>query len=1060
MDSKIELRVLAPDANKKGDLFGRLMADLFIALGYETPRLNIHKSGREIDLTAVHRFEPKQAVAECKALAEPAGGAALNKFVGAMDAERAEGVDTIGYFISLSGFTQTAIAQEANRRTAIHLLDSEQIVRELIRGRIVVPVERATETAGRCCSAHDHLEIDSVFELLAHDLGWIWAIFYTKEKLRTSFVLVHSDGTLLAPELASMIINSDLHISGELKNLSCLNQYSSSKVLSLAQSEKVMEAYRTYLAEECGYIHLDGLPADSDVGSRRMKIENLFIPLYVDVDPDLFPLNYDDLYSISKSSHVSSLDSSSMLVSELGIIPPFNKNSEDNQVATHEAVIAEDDDDEEIVRESIGKVLQFTKRLAILAAPGGGKSTLLKRIAIAYSHQDRRSLVNDELPSREWLPLFFRCRELRGLARGSFAELIDGLAEREPIRIHKEHFRLLVDQALLNGRAILLIDGLDEISDPGDRASFVCTIRSALLAYPHTAVIISSREAGFRHVASHLAATCLVVKLSQFDRFDIERLSVAWHSEVVGKNDRVRSDAVELARTISGNDRIFRLACNPLLLTTLFLVRRWVGSLPTRRAVLYAKAVEVLLMTWNTEGHDPIRDDEALPQLCYIAHSMMSMEVERISRRKLAMLLLESRKMLPAELGYVKGSVDEFIHRIEDRSSLIMMTGHDIENGQLEEFFEFRHLTFQEFLTAKAVVNGWYANKKEEDKLVDVLRPMLMNPKWSEVVPLAAALSGKEAETLIKYLSDSLDQPRSQEEDDVESEYLFNALARCLADEATANPETVLKALHSLVRNCFGMLPSTLRPIYDGRYGDSLARVIEQWFLDTDENIGAMSILLQTAVEAKYLKLSTHFNPTSVAQDFLVMMNDEKLLQRCSGAVGIVALLNRGSRVRNEVLSHSVCEQLAEACSTLLYSSDNREQYLGGWILYILGRLDQWSVFIKPDLLSRVLTLSAKDPKSALVSTFLAQNFPDRAAMEDFLGVGAETAKEILSFLQLDIEKRDEIDVRQMTMALVYAWYTRSVDDVLLKEICRELLELDHYETRHVDHLLRIINAT
>ena len=37
-----------------------------------------------------------------------------------------------------------------------------------------------------------------------------------------------------------------------------------------------------------------------------------------------------------------------------------------------------------------------------------------------------------------------------------------------------------------------------------------------------------------------------------------------------------------------------------------------------------------------------------------------------------------------------------------------MMTGHDVvdSDGTLTEFYEFRHLTFQEYLTAKAVVEA------------------------------------------------------------------------------------------------------------------------------------------------------------------------------------------------------------------------------------------------------------------------------------------------------------------------------------------------------------------
>ena len=39
------------------------------------------------------------------------------------------------------------------------------------------------------------------------------------------------------------------------------------------------DLYRKWLGEECGYIHLDGLPADSDLSATRLKLERLFVPL-------------------------------------------------------------------------------------------------------------------------------------------------------------------------------------------------------------------------------------------------------------------------------------------------------------------------------------------------------------------------------------------------------------------------------------------------------------------------------------------------------------------------------------------------------------------------------------------------------------------------------------------------------------------------------------------------------------------------------------------------------------------------------------------------------------
>lgn len=294
-----------------------------------------------------------------------------------------------------------------------------------------------------------------------------------------------------------------------------------------------------------------------------------------------------------------------------------------------------------------------------------------------------------------------------------------------------------MDRELLAGRVLLLVDGIDEISDAGDRAAFVCMLRAALLAYPDIAIVISSREAGFRQVAAHLATVCTRVRLARFDAEDITRLTIAWFRLVSGDSEEVRAEAEKLAADIVHNDRILRLASNPLLLTTLLLVKRWMGTLPTRRALLYSKAVEVLLTTWNVEGHKPIPEDEALPQLCFIASAMMDLGVQEVSRPRLAALLQEARKALPAELGYVRETVDQFINRVEDRSSLLTMIGHSVENGRLVENFEFRHLTFQEFLAARALVQGWYPGFQETDTLASVLEPHFEDEAWREVVPLA-----------------------------------------------------------------------------------------------------------------------------------------------------------------------------------------------------------------------------------------------------------------------------------------------------------------------------------
>jgi predicted NACHT family NTPase len=550
---------------------------------------------------------------------------------------------------------------------------------------------KPTEKAGQCTAGLKGLVLDEDGELLAHERGWIWAFYYTQGKQRTHTVLVHADGTPVAASVARDVIEADRTVRGTLHKLTCLNPEPIIAPDAEQQATAALAKYYDYLAAECGYILLDGLPADAEVGSQRLRLENLFVPLHLVVtERDNSPLTTEP-----------SAEAEGLSVSE---------------------------------RRPVGEVLAEHSCLAILASPGGGKSTLLKRLAVAYAHPERRRVADDHLPDRPWLPLFFRCRELRDKARAPFADLVDALAGRAHMGELTDVFRGCIEGALRSGEVLLLVEGLDEISDTGARAAFVRNLRTFLAVYPSVSLVVTSREAGFRQVAGLLAAVCRHTRLADFDADDIRRLSVAWHREVVGDRPDVIADAEHLASTVADNDRISRLTVNPLLLTTLLLVKRWVGQLPTRRSVLYGKAVEVLLMTWNVEGHDPIEQEEALPQLCYVAYAMMQSGVQKVSRPDLTRLLRDARGQLSAELAFARSGVAEFIERIEHRSSLLMMTGHDVVDGTLTEFYEFRHLTLQEYLTAKAIVEGWYPHRQDNDTLVALLEPHFEEEKWREVI--------------------------------------------------------------------------------------------------------------------------------------------------------------------------------------------------------------------------------------------------------------------------------------------------------------------------------------
>jgi hypothetical protein len=772
MNTPASLRLLAATNNARGDLFTRLKKDLFFALGYTDLQFDVHKPGRELDILGIHCLEQRRLVVECKAHVKKMGGDAINKFRGAVAAERkaCRPVPVAPYFVSLGGFTDDAYEQEKTMGSeAVILLDASDVIEKLQTRRVITSQTEAVERAGRC-AAHAGLN-DAVLdgaELLGHELGYLWAVFYSRGKERTHFALIHADGTPLAAAVAREVIKADEECDGSLNALVYLAPPSPGPDRA-ALERAALERYRKWLVTECGEIRLEGLPADSDLSTKRMELERLFVPIKV------------------------------VVRSKLSFVPKVVIRSKPSE----ETIIQP-----EKVRESIipvGEFLAGHPRFSLLAKPGGGKSTLLKRLAVAYAMPERRAATDDELRERDWLPLFLRCRGLRDRAHRPIRELLEDLPKHAGMNDEESSlFRAHMDEALRSGRAILLIDGLDEISEEGARTAFAGHLRTLLAMFPHVAMVVTSREAGYRHVAGVVASACEQVTLAPFDELDVQRLCESWHVEVVGDSKEIRSQARDLAATIWNNERIRALAENPLMLTTLLVVRRCAGGeLPTRRVELYHEAVRVLIRTWNTEGFEPMDLKETLAQLSYVACTMLNEGIQQVGSRRLLKLLEDARKELQAELQFTRISAENFVERIEYRSSLLMQTGHERIDGESQAVYEFRHLTFQEYLAARGLVEEQYPGRDGGQSLVELLEPHFPDERWREVIALASVLAGRKAEPLIKRLTTLCDQ-RSLAGGLAEWSFVRELsavlLRQCLLDEVQVTPPTLRAALRTMAR--------------------------------------------------------------------------------------------------------------------------------------------------------------------------------------------------------------------------------------------------------------------
>lgn len=782
----MDIIILEKEKNKKGDLFNRMIYEVFHALGFEKPHYNIAKAGREIDMILQHRTENRLAVVESKAQERQIGGDDLNKFAGVLGIESGkyekEGKNVVGYFVSKAGFKASAIEQERERvqnggKPEIILLGTEEIKRELISGKVLCSLERAVEAVKNV--KDNTLVFCEDADLLVCEQGWIWVLYYSHlpRQVKTHFTFVHADGNQLLNSIAYDIINKNSEYWKEFT-------YIEAPCDEMVQKQEAQEMYFRYLENELGEIQFEGMPTDQEAGAVKVKLENIFVPLR------------------------------------------YNFKKEEKWEQT-----------------SIKGVLENTSKAAILAKPGGGKSTLIRRIALAYAFPERRIKIEDELPDANWFPVYIRCRDLGENARKSILEIISTIVYRAEIVNYEKAFNELIRERLQEGRVLLLVDGLDEISDERCRINFVEQLQTFIGIYPNIHLLITSRESGYRAVAKTVANYCEKYTIASLNEDEIRSLSRKWHQAISGESIQTQEESEKVCNIIIRDKRIISLAENPLLLTTLLFVKRWIGYIPTKKCQLYEEMIKLLLVTWNASAHDKLDMDETEPQLAFVAYHMSMNGEQKITRDELERCIINARKELPEILGYTKVSPCRFVDQVEERSSLLIQYGmEENDKGKLVPAYEFSHLSFQEYLTAKAVVELWIPMDAGTD-IMDILKKVIRKEHWGEIIPLVAVLSRRgNAKQIVEYLIGLCEEVKNKKR----SERKFFAksdvawlLANCIASEVPMSQELLEDAIILAIEASSYMKDEQHTNVFDtilkSKYGNKYSETIKMRLFDDVE---------------------------------------------------------------------------------------------------------------------------------------------------------------------------------------------------------------------------------
>ena len=399
--------------------------------------------------------------------------------------------------------------------------------------------------------------------------------------------------------------------------------------------------------------------------------------------------------------------------------------------------------------ETIFDVLKLGRPTVLLGDPGTGKSTLLNYLVWLLA-RPTGDIWAEQVGS--WLlPVPMVLRELSLRSVTNFDGLLGAFLNHrmsEPLR-NGDYLHRMFEE----GRALILLDGIDELGDPTARKNLRYAVFEGFERYPHCQWVLSSRIVGYDEVpfdrrkntdsispelppeslkkVPRLESRKLLVQqgladplqterefddgyiitryIAPFDDRRIEEFSRNWYVQREAAATRAGEDATHLVRAIHADQAILRLARVPNLLTMMALIHRIEATLPHGRALLYGRIAEAYLESIDkfrgvySSAYNLPQKRRWLARVGYEMQRRRSTGQAQTNGSDESELLVESKAVLSwlrEEMERGGGtskdmSAEEFLDFVGRRSGLFLPRG--------EGRYAFVHLSFQEYFAAVAL---------------------------------------------------------------------------------------------------------------------------------------------------------------------------------------------------------------------------------------------------------------------------------------------------------------------------------------------------------------------